>query len=365
MGPILHQHNSLSESRTAGHRGEPERRLSITALLLTLVLCVLLAAWYGWRIQQPVEQPLDRSSPLLSLLSDGSQSLAPLPQQALQADARVRLGARLFADGGLSPKGMSCASCHDPATYFTLPVALSPTADGSPGRSNIPTLLNSGLAIAFSRSGRHASLQSQSDAVIENTHEMASSWSFVETYLGTHDSYPALFREVFQRPPDRQGVLDALAAYQEFLITPNAPFDRYLRGETAALTPAQKAGWRYFQDFGCVACHQGTWVGGNLFSPFGVFEQPPEEQEHEHREQGEDRSNVTGDPVDEHVFKVPSLRNVARTAPYFHDGSAAELEDAVETMARYQLGKRLQDEEITSIVAFLESLNGEVPTITP
>jgi cytochrome c peroxidase len=153
-------------------------------------------------------------------------------------------------------------------------------------------------------------------------------------------------------------VLDSLATYERSLITPNARFDRYLRGEHQALTAEEQRGYQLFKSYGCVACHQGVNVGGNLFQKFGIFpamvgQAPPG------TEPDPGRFGVTGVARDRWVFRVPSLRNVVLTAPYFHDGRAPTLEDAVDTMARVQLGRTLTGEEIGLIVQFLHTLTGD------
>jgi cytochrome c peroxidase len=176
------------------------------------------------------------------------------------------------------------------------------------------------------------------------------------------DAYASDFERVY---PGRGLTVDtfhdAMTEYLFSLTTPNAPFDRYLRGETSALDEQARAGWELFQELGCVSCHQGINIGGNMFQRFGVMDdyfappRPPLLPADNGREQ------ITHDPRDRHVFRVPSLRNVALTAPYFHDGRTATLTDAVHVMVRYQLGRTIEDTEVAQLVAFLESLTGEAP----
>jgi cytochrome c peroxidase len=151
--------------------------------------------------------------------------------------------------------------------------------------------------------------------------------------------------------------LDAIAAYQRSLLTPNARFDQYLRGRDA-ITDEEKRGYHLFESYGCIACHQGVNVGGNLFQKFGVFQTPLSLKESV-SEADPGRFTITHDDQDRHVFRVPSLRNVAVTAPYFHDGRAPTLEEAVDIMAKAQLGRILSQQEIGRIVQFLHTLTGE------
>jgi cytochrome c peroxidase len=151
-------------------------------------------------------------------------------------------------------------------------------------------------------------------------------------------------------------VIAALVSFERSLVTPHSRFDRYLGGEQQALTAEEQQGYDLFKSYGCVACHQGMNVGGNMFAKFGVF-QPPNGAGEEGVDSG--RYNVTHKPQDVQVFRVPSLRNVALTAPYFHDGRAPTLAVAVDTMARVQLGKELTPEEVGLIVQFLQTLTGD------
>ena len=152
-------------------------------------------------------------------------------------------------------------------------------------------------------------------------------------------------------------MLDALATFQRSLTTPNARFDRHLRGERDAITPEEERGYQLFKDYGCVACHQGVSVGGNLFQRFGIFHDPFSPSPIRTADLG--RFTITGKANDRFVFRVPSLRNVAVTAPYFHDGRAQTLEQAIAEMARSQLGRVLTEREIGLIASFLRTLTGE------
>jgi cytochrome c peroxidase len=166
------------------------------------------------------------------------------------------------------------------------------------------------------------------------------------------------FESAYGTGPSREAVLDALAAFQRSLSTPNARFDRYLRGDATAITADEKRGYELFKAYGCIACHQGRNVGGNLFQKFGIFSDPfAGRQDDDIADQG--RFAITGRESDRRVFRVPSLRNVALTAPYFHDGSADTLDAAVTIMAQAQLGRTMPQEDRDLIIAFLGTLTGE------
>jgi cytochrome c peroxidase len=203
-------------------------------------------------------------------------------------------------------------------------------------------------------------LEAQAERVLLNPAVMHTTWPELLAKLRAEPTYGAAFQAAYPDGLTAANVLDALATYERSLITPNAPFDRYLRGAQQALTAEEQRGYRLFKSYGCVACHNGLNVGGNLFQKFGIFPdlvapvRPGAEAD-------PGRFRVTGVARDHGVFRVPSLRNVALTAPYFHDGRASTLEDAVDTMARVQLGRTLTTQEIGVIVQFLHTLTGEYP----
>jgi len=231
-----------------------------------------------------------------------------------------------------------------------------------PGRKpvpvNVPTVFNVAYDFRYAWNGRFENLQGQIDFAMKSPAAMGGSADAVVRVLDADVALAAAFRDAFGRAPDMAGVLDALAEYCRSLVTPNSRFDRFLRGESA-LSPEEKAGYDSFVGYGCVTCHQGVNIGGNMFQKFGVM-----------RDYFADRGNltdadlgrynVTKNDADRHVFRVPSLRNVARTAPYLHDGNAVTLEEAVTDMALYQLGRHLPPEDVQAIVAFLGSLTGEL-----
>jgi cytochrome c peroxidase len=175
--------------------------------------------------------------------------------------------------------------------------------------------------------------------------------------------YSKKFSQIYADGVTKNNVSDAIAEFERALITPNARFDQFLRGKKHALNDKEFKGYQKFKSYGCVSCHQGINVGGNMYQTMGVMGDYFKDRKTPAREADLGRFLITGKEEDKHVFKVPSLRNVASTAPYFHDGSIPTLEAAVDTMAKYQLGRQMSKEDIESIVAFLKTLSGERPTI--
>lgn len=284
-----------------------------------------------------------------------SEPLRPLPP-APELDARrVALGRKLFHETRLSSDGeLSCASCHDLANGGGDRRRYSLRSGGAPAPVNTPTVLNAALHFRWSWDGRAGSLAEQ--VAIAGHEELGLDTAGMAERIAADPVYSASFREVYGAAGPAE-LVDALVTFQRTLLTPSR-FDRYLAGDGAALTEVEREGYALFKRLGCAACHQGAAVGGNMFQRFGVLgDYFGDRGDPTVADLG--RFNVTGREEDRHVFKVPSLRNVALTAPYFHDGSADSLEDAIRTMARYQLGRDLEEGEVTRVAAFLRSLNGE------
>lgn len=293
-----------------------------------------------------------------ALQDPASQSaLSPLPPPPGLPVAKVALGERLFHDPLLSGREkLSCSACHDLETGGTVRLPRTIGYDGQVHAFNAPTIFNVGNNYRLGWRGRFTSLVVQNEAVLNDPGLMAANWPLLLSRLTREQSYLSAFRQVYGGPPSRETVLDALVAFQMSLMTPNAPFDRFLKGDKGALTPVQQEGYRLFVDYGCVSCHQGVNIGGNMFQIFGVFgspdaEGPPRPSDLDKRLQATDG--------DESVFRVPSLRNVEITAPYFHDGRAVTLRDAIAVMGRSQLGRELSESDIANLEAFLKSLTGE------
>jgi len=274
--------------------------------------------------------------------------------------AKVRLGERLFGDVRVSRGArVACITCHqlDNGGADHRDFSPSPEAGGMLDH-NTPTIFNAVLNFRFNWSGQFRDLAEQNSFILQSPKLMNTNWTELIGKLRADSEYSTAFGNAYGGPLDAVQVLDALESYERSLVTPNARFDRYLRGERDAITPEEKEGYRLFKAFGCVTCHQGINAGGNLFQQFGIFEAPPM-SEGANRPSDLGRFAVTGQERDRFVFRVPSLRNVALTAPYFHDGSAATLGAAVNVMARKQLGRTLEGAEVGLLVGFLETLTGE------
>jgi cytochrome c peroxidase len=290
------------------------------------------------------------------------EPIAPLPLASAEHPAKVALGERLFGDVRLSrDRSMSCATCHlfDRGGADGLPVARR--ADGTSLSRNTPTIFNVGFNYFYNWDGSTATLEAHAEKLMLNPDVMHAHWPELLERLKADSSYAIAFEAVYPDGLVKANVLDALATYERALITPDSRFDRYLRGRREALTEEERRGYQLFKSYGCVACHQGTNVGGNMFQRFGIFpySRAPADAGKSGGQVDLGRFQVTQVERDRHVFRVPSLRNVALTAPYFHNGQAATLESAVDTMAQVQLGKTLTSEEIDSIVRFLRTLTGD------
>lgn len=294
--------------------------------------------------------------------STTAEPIKPVPITVEVNEAKAALGRRLFHDPRLSKNDtISCATCHDLSAGGDDGQVVSIGIEGRPGLVNAPTVFNSGYNFKQFWDGRAHTLEEQVDGPLQSRIEMESIWPDVVTKLFQDEDYPRLFQEVYPKDAQaisRQNIKDAIAEFQRSLITPNSRFDQWLRGNVGALNEQEKEGYALFKRYGCVSCHQGANVGGNMFQVFGVINDY-------FRKRGNitdadlGRFNVTGNEVDKHAFKVPSLRMAAHTAPYLHDGSAATLRDAVDAMFEFQLGREAPDEDKEAIVAFIKTLVGE------
>ncbi len=273
----------------------------------------------------------------------------------------VELGKKLYFDPRLSKSGfISCNSCHNLSMGGTDNIPTSIGDKWQQGPINAPTVLNSSLNVAQFWDGRAADLKAQAGGPIANPGEMAFTHTLA---LGVLESIPAYVREfksVFGKDKiDIDQVTLAIAEFEKTLVTPNSRFDQWLLGKQDALTADEKAGYKLFKDSGCVACHNGPAVGGSSFQKMGIVEP------YKGNTKGvEGRAGVTGKDADRFNFKVPTLRNVEMTYPYFHDGAANTLTEAVDVMGRLQLGKKFSKDENARVVAFLKTLTGDQPNFT-
>lgn len=289
-----------------------------------------------------------------------SEPIQPLPQTVDLNPDKVSLGRDLFFDTRLSRDStLSCGSCHDLALGGADGKPVSRGMDGEMGEINTPTVFNSGFNFVQFWDGRAESLNSQMAGPINNPAELGASWTSVIDRLGRDPQTTERFEKIYPEGITQTTIQDAIATYERSLITPNSRFDRYLNGNAGAITKQEKQGYALFKSLGCSACHQGRNVGGNMFQKFGIMHDYFAQRGNITKaDQG--RFNVTGLEEDRHVFKVPSLRNIELTGPYFHDASVDTLDGAVEIMAYYQLGRRISAQDRDRLVAFLKTLTGEL-----
>lgn len=327
-------------------------------ILAYLLFSVVLLVAFGWALlpRDATEAP-GTALPVMPT-TWGHQALRPLEAAAAPMAEKAQLGKRLFFETRLSrDDSISCASCHDLSRGGVDRQAGSIGIGGQLGPINAPTVFNASLNFVQFWDGRAASLEEQAAGPVHNPLEMGSNWAEVIAKLQQDASYRSAFARLYPAGISGEAITDAIAAFERTLITPNSRFDRFLLGDADALNELEQNGYRRFLDLGCASCHQGAGIGGNMFQRFGVMA----DYFHGRPEKPADlgRFNVTGKEEDRHVFKVPGLRNVALTAPYFHDASAQTLEEAVMIMGRYQLGRKLSNDDLQAITAFLRTLTGE------
>lgn len=287
------------------------------------------------------------------------EPLEPLP--TVQTDARkVVLGRRLYHDTQLSGDNtLSCASCHSLDLGGADARRTSIGIRGQVGPINSPTVLNSGLNFVQFWDGRAATLEEQAVGPVENPVEMGATFEQVIPRLNADATYREAFAAIYEDGITKANIADAIAEYERTLLTPSR-FDRYLKGDRGAITAEERRGYETFKEVGCTACHTGPNIGGSMYQKMGLVRDYFAVRGNVTTADF-GRYNVTRDEADRFRFKVPTLRNVALTAPYLHDGSQQSLEDVVKVMGRFQLGRDLTDAQVRDIVAFLRSLTGEIP----
>ncbi len=288
----------------------------------------------------------------------------PLPKEAVNLEnqstpAKIALGKKLYMESRLSHSGkISCNTCHNLQTYGVDNKPTSAGHEGQLGSRNSPTVYNAALHFTQFWDGRAKDVEEQALGPVMNPKEMAMSAEVdVEAVLKGDPRYQKEFAAAF--PGDKEPITfknmgKAIGAFERTLLTPSR-FDKFLEGDANALSAQEYKGLQTFRDVGCVACHSGVAVGGQMFQKLGLVKP--------YATQDLGRYMVTKSESDKYFFKVPSLRNIEKTAPYFHDGSIATLEEAVKLMGEHQLGRALTEEQIKDIVAFLKSLTGELPKL--
>ncbi|MGZ3324094.1 MAG: cytochrome-c peroxidase [Xanthobacteraceae bacterium] len=301
---------------------------------LSVCMALLLLSLAGGAVAQVGDS--DASAAKASV---DQEPITPIPPPPTLDPLKLKLGERLFGDPRLSGDGkLSCSSCHDLHTNGASAGRRTIAHDGSKAPFDTLTIFNAALNFRLNWEGNFRDLGAQAESSLENPANMRTS---VDEVLGKLNADPAMvkqFHAAYGHPPDRASLLDAIVTFENSLLTPGSRFDRWLGGDVSALSVEEVDGYQLFKSLGCSSCHQGANVGGNLFERQGVF-----------------RRLVAGKPE---IVRVPSLRNAATTAPYFHDGSAPTLNEAVRRMAAAQLDRTLLDQQIDSIVAFLQTLTG-------
>jgi cytochrome c peroxidase len=269
----------------------------------------------------------------------GQEPITPIPAAPAQDPRRVALGEQLFRDPRLShDNARSCLSCHDTRTNGASPNAHDLTRQGQPLALNTPTVFNSALNFRLNWEGNVRSLEDEAEETLRKPSTMASSAAEAASKLSADREMMQLFRDAYGSEPTVAALLSAIATYERSLLTPGCRFDRWLLGDADAISPEELSGYQLFKSLGCISCHQGVNIGGNLFQRHGIFHPI-----------GSDEPKLV---------RVPSLRNVAATPPYFHDGSAPTLHEAVKKMGIAQLDRALTDQQIAAIIAFLNTLTG-------
>ena len=272
---------------------------------------------------------------------------------------KIDLGNMLYHDTRLSGDGtLSCASCHIYSEGGDDNAPVSTGINGQLGPINSPTTLNSGLNFKQFWDGRAPNLRVQAEGPVDNPIEMGAKWPDAIARIQEVDQYQNLFKDIYPKQGiTKYTITDAIAEFERSLITP-APIDAYLRGDDSALTSNQIEGYTLFQSYGCVSCHQGANFGGNMMQKFGAIQAFFSEKDQNLVDNG--RFNLTKNEEDKHVFKVPSLRNIELTAPYFHTAGAQTLDQAITIMGLNQLGRQIPSEDRAKIADFLTSLTGTV-----
>jgi cytochrome c peroxidase len=295
--------------------------------------CCLLGLAMAGAVQQVGSQDFPPPIPA------SSEPITPLPYPPNADPLKVALGEALFDDRRLSHDGsFACSSCHDVQTNGADPRRRTAARAGSAPQLSTLTVFNAALNFRLNWEGNLRTLEAQALSSVTESAHLASSVGEVVAKLNDDPHMVGRFEHAYGHRPDEASLLDAIATYERSLLTPDSRFDLWLKGDASALTPMERDGFALFKSLGCASCHQGVNIGGNLYERHGIF-------------------RPIGSPLPE-VLRVPSLRNVATLAPYFHDGSAPTLRDAVRTMSEAQLGVTVTDQQVDLLVAFLNTLTG-------
>lgn len=343
------------------------RKITILSIMLLMILAV---ACNQNKTQKGSDQTTttEISQDDKDLLVRAQAIFKALPENApnesnIQTPEKIALGKKLYYDNRLSKdENISCNSCHNLETYGVDNLPTSPGDEGVNGDRNSPTVLNAALHFVQFWDGRAKDVEEQAGGPILNPVEMAiPSEEFLIDRLSGIEEYQQMYADAYpgiDDPITYSNTENAIAVFERTLLTPSA-FDEYLQGNVDALDENQKKGLMAFMDQGCTTCHIGPLLGGNMYHKFGLYDEYWKYTKSETIDEG--LAAVSGEESQKFMFKVPSLRNIEKTYPYFHDGSVSELKESIQIMAKTQLNKELTEDELSNIDKFLKSLTGKVP----
>lgn len=282
---------------------------------------------------------------------------APIPIQKIDNMKKYNLGKKLFCDPNLSSDGtISCATCHVLQNTGVDNLRVSFGVEEKKGITNTPTIFNTKFNIAQDWIGESKTIKQRSKMAFLNPIEMNGSFVKTVKYINSNKELKNYFMQVYQTI-NEDTILDSITYFVSNLVTPNSKFDKYIQGDLEIYSKKEKEGYNLFKGYGCVSCHNGINVGGNMYQKFGVFE-----EKNIHRDKNLGRYKVTKKEYDRYVFKASSLRNVSKTYPYLHDGSIEDLDIVIKKMGIHQLGIDIPKEDILKIKLFLKTLDGEIPS---
>ncbi|MBT9614372.1 MAG: cytochrome B6 [Burkholderiales bacterium] len=321
---------------------------------LVLLALMLLGVGIGLR-KAPSAPPPPVTTDPTTVTAYATEPIQPIPEPPLLDPLKVDLGERLFRDPRISRDGsIACTSCHIFGLALTDRQPQSRRVGGEQTEFNTPTLFNVTLNFRLFWNGRAKQLEEQ----IAHPRDTGTEWNNVLRKLKTDPELAPRFARAYPQGMTEATLQDAIVTFERSLITPNARFDRYLRGDKNAITREEEEGYYLFKSYGCASCHQGANVGGNMFQKLGVMRDFF--KEHGPLDEADmGRYLITKQEQDRHVFRVPSLRNIALTAPYLHNGAAEDLRAVIAVMGKYQLGREIPPHDVERLIAFLHTLSGE------
>lgn len=287
-----------------------------------------------------------------------AETILPIPERISIDQKKAQLGKKLFFETGLSRDNtVACVSCHQLPGSGADKLPYSLGIRGEEGPINAPTVLNARFNFVQMWDGKVKTLKDQVPLPISKVNEMGSSMSKAVEFLKTRSDYREAFARVYRSGITEESIADAIAEFEKALVTPHSRYDRYLNGERNILSAKELKGKELFYSYGCISCHNGIAVGGNMYQKIGIF------APYYSAKNQLGRFEITNREQDRYVFKVPSLRNVALTAPYMHDGKISTLREAILVMGMTQLGVEFSDDDIEALEQFLNTLTGETPRI--